>query len=182
MELSSRQRRALAAISDTFAPGGDGIPSASALGVPEAIAEAIDHNPREAERKQTGMLLTAWDTKLMTAVGGGGYARFSALPAEKREAVLLSWADSGLKERRGAFHQLRRAVLVHYYALPGANGHSPVWDAIGYPGPLGKREDAPPKPLQPLTVSGVTNLECDVVVVGSGAGGGTAAGVLSAAR
>jgi choline dehydrogenase-like flavoprotein len=181
MDLSPRQRRALAAISDTFAPGGDGVPSASQLGVPEAIAEAIDHNPREAERKQLGLLLTAWDTKLLTAVGGGGYARFSALPPEKREAVLLSWADSNLKERRGAFHQLRRAVLVHYYALPGSDGHSPVWDAIGYPGPLGKREDAPPKPLEPLAVSGVTNLECDVVVVGSGAGGGTAAGVLSGA-
>src|ERR687893_851377 len=154
MELSARQRRALAAISDTFAPGGDGVPSASELGVPEAIAEALDHNPRESERKQTAMLLTAWDSKLMTAVGGGGYARFSALPPERREAVLLSWADSGLKERRGAFHQLRRAVLVHYYALPGSNGRSPVWDAIDYPGPLGPPESPPPKALTPLSVSG----------------------------
>lgn len=181
MQLSQRQRRALAAIGDTFAPGRDGVPSASALGVPEAIAEAIDHNPREAERKQLALLLTAWDTKLMTALGGGGYGRFSALPAEQREAVLLSWADSNLKERRGAFHQLRRAVLVHYYALPGANGRSPVWEAIDYPGPLGPPEDAPAKPLEPLTVSGPTTLDCDVVVVGSGAGGGTATGVLAQA-
>ena len=181
MELSSRQRRALAAISDTFAPGVDGAPSASALGVPDAIAEAIDHNPREAERKQLGMLLTAWDTKLMTAIGGGGYARFSALAPEQREAVLLSWADSNLKERRGAFHQLRRAVLVHYYALPGPNGHSPVWDAIDYPGPLGPPESPPAKALTPLTVSSPATLDCDVVVVGSGAGGGVAAGVLAQA-
>ena len=181
MELSQRQRRALAAISDTFAPGGDGVPGASALGVPEAIAEAIDHNPREAERKQLALLLTAWDTKLVTAVGGGGYARFSALPAERREAVLLSWADSNLKERRGAFHQLRRAVLVHYYALPGANGRSPVWDAIDYPGPLGPPEGAPAKALKPLQVTASTQLDCDVVVVGSGAGGGVAAGVLAQA-
>ena len=182
MELSPRQRRALAAIGDTFAPGGDGVPSASALGVPDAIAEAIDHNPRAAERKQLAMLLTAWDTKVMTAAGGGGYARFSALPAAKREDVLRSWADSSLKERRGAFHQLRRAVLVHYYGLPAADGGgSPVWDAIGYPGPLGPPHDAPPKPLTPLTVGGPTTLECDVAIVGSGAGGGTAAGVLAQA-
>jgi choline dehydrogenase-like flavoprotein len=182
MELSLRQRRALAAISDTFAPGADGVPSASALGVPEAIAEAIDHNPREAERKQLGLLLTAWDAKLMTAVGGGGFARFSALPAERREQVLLSWADSNLKERRGAFHQLRRAVLVHYYAQPGPDGGgSPVWAALSYPGPLGPPEGAPPKALTPLAITAPTTLECDVVVVGSGAGGGTAAGVLAAA-
>ncbi len=92
MELSPRQRRALAAISDTFAPGGDGVPSASQLGVPEAIAEAIDHNPREAERRQLALLLTAWDAKLTTAIGRGGYKRFSGLPADRREAVLRSWA------------------------------------------------------------------------------------------
>lgn len=181
MELSSRQRRALAAISDTFAPGEDGVPSASALGVPEAVAEAVDHNPREAERRQLALLLSAWDTKLMTAVGGGGYARFSALPADRREAVLLSWADSNLKERRGAFHQLRRAVLVHYYALPGPGGRSPVWDAIEYPGPLGPPESAPPKPLKPVEPDGPMTLDCDVVVVGSGAGGGVAAAVLAQA-
>jgi choline dehydrogenase-like flavoprotein len=182
MELSPRQRRALAAISDTFAPGGDGVPSASAVGVPEAIAEAIDHNPRAAERRQLALLLTAWDTHVMTAAGGGGLARFSALPADRREAVLRSWADSSLKERRGAFHQLRRAVLVHYYALPAANGGSnPVWESIGYPGPLGPPADPPPKALAPLAVGGPATLECDVVVVGSGAGGGTAAGVLAAA-
>ena len=181
MQLSPRQRRALAAISDTFAPGGDGVPSASALGVPEAIAEAIDHNPREAERKQLAMLLTAFESRVVTAVGGGGLKRFSALPADKREGVLRSWADSGLKERRGAFHALRRAVLVHYYALPQNGGGSPVWEAIGYPGPLGPNPDAPPKPLKPLAVDGPTELECDVVIVGSGAGGGTAAGVLAAA-
>lgn len=182
MELSARQRRALAAISDTFAPAQDGVPSASALGVPEAIAEAVDHNPREAERRQLAMLLTAWDAKLTTALGGGGYERFSALPFDRREMVLRSWADSTLKERRGAFHQLRRAVLVHYYALPGRDGGaSPVWDAIGYPGPLGPPQDAPPKTIAPLAITGPTTLDCDVVVVGSGAGGGTAAGVLAQA-
>ena len=73
----------------------------------------------------------------MTAVGGGGLEALQRAAARtRREAVLRSWADSALKERRGAFHALRRAVLVHYYALPGGNGGSnPVWDAIGYPGP-----------------------------------------------
>src|SRR3712207_2128509 len=131
MELSPRQRRSLAAICDTFAPGADGVPSASALGVPDSIARALDANPREAERKQLALLLGAFDSRPLTALGRGGFKRFSELPLADREAVLRSWADSRVPQQRGIFHALRRAALVHYYGLPApGGGPSPVWDAI----------------------------------------------------
>src|SRR3954470_4251986 len=85
VELTARQRRALEAICDTFLPRQDGLPSATELGVPQAIADALDANPRAAERKQTAQLLGLWDTALLTALGGGGFRRFSALPQERRE-------------------------------------------------------------------------------------------------
>ena len=97
--------------------------------------------------------------------------------------MLLSWCDSRLPQRRAAFQALRKGALLLYYMLPGPNGgRSPVWDAIGYPGPAraGPRTP-PPKAIQPLVVDRDTELDCDVCVVGSGAGGGTAAGVLAAA-
>ena len=178
MQLSQRQRRSLTAICDTFAPGLDGVPSASALGVPDAIAGALDSNPREAERKQFALLLDAFDSRGVTAIGGGGFSRFSTLPHDRREAVLRSWADARLPQQRGVFHALRRAALVHYYGLPSPDGSpSPVWDAIDYPGPLGPNEGAPPKALTPTPPE--AQMRCDVVVVGSGAGGGTMAGVLA---
>ena len=182
MQLSRRQLRALEAICDTFAPGEDGMPSASAIGVPRALVDAVALNPREAERRQTSQLLSLWDTRLLTALAGGGLERFSALPLERRERVLLSWCDSRLPQRRAAFQALRKGVLLLYYMLPGPNGgRSEVWDAIDYAGPLGRLEDAPPKAITPLPVSAEIDLDCDVCVVGSGAGGGTAAGVLAAA-
>ena len=182
MELTAKQWRALDAICDTFAPGLDGAPSASQMGVPRALAEALEMNPRESERKQVAQLLSLWDTRLVTALGGGGLEHFSRLPAERREQVLLSWCDSRLPQRRAAFQALRKGALLFYYMVPGENGgRSPVWDAIGYAGPLGRRADAPPKSLEVLEVDRDTTLECDVCVVGSGAGGGTAAGVLAAA-
>src|SRR5207245_4717966 len=127
-------------------------------------------------------LLSLWDTRLLTALAGGGLEHFSGLPLERRERVLLSWCDSRLTQRRAAFQALRKGVLLLYYMLPGPNGgRSEVWDAIDYAGPLGRLADAPPKAIEPLPVSADVELDCDVCVVGSGAGGGTAAGVLAAA-
>ena len=96
--------------------------------------------------------------------------------------MLLSWADSRIPQRRAAFQALRKGSLLLYWALPGPDGgRNPAWDAVGYDGPLGRREDADPKPLRPLEVTADTALECDVAIVGWGAGGGPVAGVLSEA-
>jgi long-chain-alcohol oxidase len=180
-ELSPRARRALDAICDTFAPGGDGLPSATELGVPDALLALVERNPRAAERRQVSQLLGVWDTRLLCAVAGGGFGRFSSLSQETRERLLLSWADSRLVQRRAAFQALRKGVLLAYYG-GGRNGdRGAVWDAIGYPGPLGPPQDPSPPGIRPLEVDGDTELDCDVVVVGSGAGGGTAAAVLARA-
>lgn len=182
MELTPRQRRSLEVICDTFCPSQDGLPSARELGVPAAVAELAGRDPRRAAQRELKALLTLWDSALATALAGGGLRRFGALPREAREQVLLRWCDSRLPQRRAAFHALRKAALLTYYGLPApGGGRSPVWDAIGYPGPLGAPPDAPPKQLAPLTLERDTTLECDVCVVGSGAGGGVAAAVLSQA-
>ena len=178
MELSPGGKAALDAICDTFAPGGNGLPSATELGVPEGILMAIGSNPRESEREQFRELMEAWDT---IAAGDGGPA-FTSMSQEKRERTLLAWADSEAVEQRAAFQALRKGALICYYAMPWTGeGPNPIDEALGYPGPLGPPENPPPKTIEPLEITADTELECDVVVVGSGAGGGTAAGVLSQA-
>ena len=182
LRLKPRQRRALQAICDTFAPGGDGLPSASELEVPQAVVEAIAMNPRDAERRQVAMLLGLWDSRIATALGGGRGRRFTSLSQEGRERVLLSWSDSRLPQRRAVFQALKKAALLMYYMAAGPNpDRSRVWQEIGYRGPLGPNAHAPPKSITPLTIDRDTDLNCDVCVVGSGAGGGTAAGVLAGA-
>ena len=178
VELNARARRALDAIADTFAPGGEGLPSATDLGVPDALLELVARNPRAAERKQVGQLLGLWDTRLLCAVAGGGARNFSSLSQAEREKVLLSWADSRVPQRRAAFQALRKGTLLAYY---GRNGDNPVLEAMGYPGSLGPPENPPPPGIEPLDISADTDLDCDVVVVGSGAGGGPAAAVLAQA-
>src|SRR3954453_319773 len=181
--FNARQRAALTAICDTFAPGGDGLPSASEHGVVDAIQEAIAANPRAAERRQVAMLMGLWDTKVLTAIGGGGFERFSRLSQRDREDVLRSWRDSRAVQRRGVYQALRRGALLMYLMKPGPDGRtSPVWERAGFPGlpdvPAG--EVAAPS-VHPKVPDRDERLECDVVVVGSGAGGGAAAAALAAA-
>jgi choline dehydrogenase-like flavoprotein len=180
--LTPRQHRALEEICDAFCPSGDGVPTARELGVADALLQAVSLNPRESERKQLAMLLTLWDTPALGALGGTGFKRFSSLPPHDKENVLLAWADSRSPQRRAVFQALRKGALLFYYMLPGPDGkRNPAWDAIGYDGPLGQLDSAAPKRLNVTPIADDVQLDCDVVIVGSGAGGGAAAGVLAGA-
>jgi long-chain-alcohol oxidase len=67
-------------------------------------------------------------------------------------------------------------LLTIAYTQPG----TPAWNRIGYPGPLGRMRTTEHR-LEPLRIGRDTTLDCDVCVVGSGAGGGVAAAVLAEA-
>jgi long-chain-alcohol oxidase len=182
MNLSARQRRALEAICDTFAPSGDGWPSASELGVPDAIARGLEFTARAAVRTQFLQLLDFWDSRFHSLFTTGRFAQFSSLTPAAREWVLLSWADSGIQRRRGAFQALRKAIGLLYVTLPApGGGRSGVCDKIGYPGPPGAQRPNARRPLRAMVPATDLDLSCDVCVIGSGAGGATAAAVLAKA-
>ncbi|HUI75010.1 MAG TPA: GMC family oxidoreductase N-terminal domain-containing protein [Candidatus Acidoferrum sp.] len=182
MRFNARQLQALTSICETFFPAEDGWPSAAELGIPEAIAASLSFNPRQKDRQDFLHLLNLWDSRLHSLFSVGKLASFSSLPPELRVRALLSWADSGLRKRRAAFQALRKAVGFLYVMLPELAGQrTPVWDRIGYPGPLGVQTPETRQALKVMIPDGDMNLACDVCVIGSGAGGGVAAAVLAAA-
>ena len=182
MELTPRQYRALCSICDTFLPAAPGWPSAVERGVPDALAAALDFNPRTTYRWEFVNLLDLWETFLHSFVEAGHWAQFSTLAAEDKCKVMLSWADSRLTMRRAAFQALRKAVGFLYVMLPSAAGEmNPVWEKLGYPGPIGVQRPEAPRKLNVIVPDKEMTLSCDVCVVGSGAGGGVAAAVLAAA-
>jgi long-chain-alcohol oxidase len=182
LNLTLRQKRALEIICDTFLPRAKGWPSALELGIPGAIASALDFNPRLKDRTQFLQLLDFWDSRLHSLFTIGKLKSFSSLSPEDRIRVLLSWADSSISKRRAAFQALRKAVGFLHVMLPGANGgRSAVWDHLGYPGPLRTQQTPATRPLRVSVPDRDMNLSCEVCIVGSGAGGGTAAAILAAA-
>ena len=96
--------------------------------------------------------------------------------------MLLRWADSGLAQRRAAFQALRKAIGYLYVMLPGAAGAtSPVWKKFNFPGPPGVQRPQAVRELRVVVPDKDLELIAEICVVGSGAGGGTAAAVLAGA-
>jgi len=157
----------LRAVATTLVPDG-----AADLG--DQVAESISGLPRPRDRAELDLLLRLLDFSVVNLVLSGIPKAFTAMSGIERERCLRGWATSRLPQRRKAFQALKRLTTVRHYTT-AAGAHS-----IGYPGPLGPPPSVP-KPIKPLVVATDTTLSCDVVVIGSGAGGGVVAAELNAA-
>jgi choline dehydrogenase-like flavoprotein len=168
LTLSPAARGVLQAVAATLVL--DGPPD---LG--ERVAGKIATLPRPADRAELDLLLRLLDSTIVNLLVSGIPRPFTRMSPAQRERCLRGWATSRLAQRRKAFQALKRLTTVTHYTTPG------VARAIGYPGPLGPPPRATPKPIRPVAITADSTLSCEVVVVGSGAGGGVVAAELAAA-
>src|SRR3954471_8105439 len=174
--LSDTQRQTLEALCDTFIPSvesetGDPVErdflarAASDMQIPAAIEQTFADTLLPEEIAQFGGLLDAFAEH-----------DFASLPVEVRTQVVHQFRED--PEAKVGIHALKALTLLLFYALPDELGQNPNWEAIGYPGPVSappSPEEAP-KTIRVADVSGdEARLECDVCIVGSGAGGGVIA-------
>jgi choline dehydrogenase-like flavoprotein len=186
--LTPARAATLRALADTFILAGPlpgGPPAGSALVDLSKLTAAIQAQPLGAQA-EFGQLLDLLTKPLVGLTWWGPLRPFGALTPTQRERLLQSWAGSRLPPLRQGFQALRKLCTFLYYGDSPADGSlNPAWAALGYPGPALPPASDPPaateRPLKPLAPVADTTYYCDVLVIGSGAGGGVMAGELAQA-
>ncbi|HEX6480602.1 MAG TPA: GMC family oxidoreductase N-terminal domain-containing protein [Ktedonobacteraceae bacterium] len=151
--------------------------SAKDLHVAMLVAETLsqENEKAKAEFRQLLGLLNSPVAGVMLA---GSPRPFKALSQEKREKYLSAMANSPLGQLRQGYQAIKRLATFVYFSVPDAEGVNPNWEVLDYAAPAPPPVDAP-QPIQPVSITEDTTLEADVVIIGSGAGGGLVAGELA---
>jgi choline dehydrogenase-like flavoprotein len=190
--LSAEEMATLEAICDALIPSvsppaGEDDPhglyarKASDLHVALLMADALAHESSETHA-QLKQLLGIFRSPLFGALTLGLPGSFTGMSAARRERALRAMSTSRTARLRQGFQALKRLAAFAFYSAPVEGRHNPNWPAIGYtPAPPPPSPDAAPKRIRTLDVSGDLTLTADVVIVGSGAGGGRMAAELAAA-
>ncbi|KAF9183394.1 hypothetical protein BGZ51_004056 [Haplosporangium sp. Z 767] len=150
--------------------------------VTDAVLARIYTLPPE-KIDELGMVFKVLSTKVGTLALGGTYCEFYNLSREQRSQIFLSWSNSMIAKLRIFARAMQSLATISFYVQPIDAVHR----AIEYPGPDPEMHSerfttktfpeydfiqVPPQGLE---------LSVDVVIVGSGAGGGVMAAELSKA-
>ncbi len=171
----------LARVFETFVPGTDADAPRRARLAAETMVAAADHD----ELRLLRLALRLIELPPVPGLFARRWGAFSSLDREGREAVMRSWSTSPIGRLRTTFQVLKRLALFTAYADEG-DGSGPtnaLWEGIGYVAPKPMTSSAPA--VAPLDVDRrpdeLLELDTDVVVVGSGAGGGVVAARIASA-
>ncbi|MBX0291473.1 FAD-dependent oxidoreductase [Hymenobacter sp. HSC-4F20] len=192
MQFTETQCATLRALADTFIPCLPPPPGAApdpaywgrcgSAGVAlDKAAELVAAQPASV-RQEFLQLLQLLDTPALGLTWFGPLRPFRLLAPEQREKLLQSWAASNVPQLRKGFHALRKLFVFLFYGGSTTEQGKGVWEHIGYPGPqVPDPVVAAEKPIRPLQPTQDVEYTCEVLVIGSGAGGGVVAGELAAA-
>lgn len=170
---------------DTILPSVDGdgpvwtTPGAE-LGFADRLPDLFAQLPHDQDRKDLLLLLRLMNSRTGGLLLFGSAKRFSRMPPTQRADGYRAMVSHRLGLIRNGAKALKALCAFFWVTTTDADGPPISWSAMGYPGPHG-----PPPPvtkqIEPIEITSDTTLDTDVVIIGSGAGGGTAAGLLAQA-
>ncbi len=163
MSLSAKERSIVLALARAAFPAGKRAPAVDGdLG--DRVGRFLAGAPPDARWFLRAVLFAVeWAAVLLHG------SRMSKLPEEQARHYVEAWAHSRIGPLRLAFRGLISPLKIVHYGQPG------VARALGYDPPAGTAcaHPSPPTLLRPIKATGT--IRCEVVVIGSGAGGATVA-------
>lgn len=191
--LNQRQQHSLAMICDTLVPSltaaGDEDVRLFAIGAADVdlgsqLEEALEEVTDDQEKSDLKLFLFLLELPWVNALIARKWMAFSKGDLAQRTAILGGWRDSPLMLARQGFQVVKRLSLFIFYAHMPDDQPNPTWPVFGYAAPARDPQSSQSReqrPIVPIVPTQETTLEADVLVIGSGAGGGVMAGELSAA-
>ncbi|RPD49656.1 FAD-binding protein [Hymenobacter sediminis] len=191
MQFTEAQCAILRALADAFIPS---LPTPDAAskpaywarsgseGIDLAKAAALLEAQPASARQEFLQLLQLLDTPALGLTSFGPMRPFVRLAPTQREKLLQGWATSNVPQLRKGFQALRKLFMFLFYGGSTPEQGNFVWEHIGYPGPQAPDPAvAAEKPIRLLQPTQNVHYDCEVLVIGSGAGGGVVAGEMAAA-
>ncbi len=152
---------------------------AADLCVAQLLAEKLGQEGPELQAA-IRLFLTLFNAPPIGLLLAGSARPFLKLSHTKREQYLMALANSPVGPFRQGYQGLKRlAGLIYFSTIDSQGRDNPNWPVLGYTAP--PPPPAVSRPIHPLEIAQDTTLEADVVVIGSGAGGGVVAGELARA-
>ncbi len=185
-KVSDKEFKALQAICNAIIPSikkeddSDGYwnRQASDLQVPEKIIDLVG-TMTVAEQEKFKNLLFLLTTPLLGFTWFGSFKSAHKLSLDQRTKLLQKWANHPLPKIRNGYSTLKKLSAYFYFAGSIGFGENPNWKNLGYQ-PLSNKNEISKQHIHPIQITKPTTLECDVVVVGSGASGSIVAAELAA--
>ncbi|KAI8609927.1 hypothetical protein BC830DRAFT_790682, partial [Chytriomyces sp. MP71] len=173
----------------------------SDMGAIDVLTALLSKHKPSADQANLRILLWLFTTGPGTFLLTGHAKPFLQLTDEERASTMLAFGNSRINDLRNLFRDLKNVAALSCLARnlkldglkAGEGGGNPFWKAMGYPGM--PTEKTLPDSFEHVFVpdfldidvlakeqgGSTVNLEYDVVVVGSGCGGGVVAGELAKA-
>lgn len=156
--------------------------SASSLDLKAIVLDFFQNSVEPSKRVDLIRVLDLLATRPGSLLMTGYFQPFHLLNQEQREQVLLNWKKSSMSAFNGLYSSLAGICLFNAYSQT----NSPLLQSIGYDADKYFENHPDYEAVQHnripmMTKEQVTGMSFDVIVVGSGAGGGVVAGELSKA-